>query len=239
MASVRHSINDPAQIFAGSSLLWVDAYKGAYLRDGGGAAPDNGEVVATAVDRGTVGNCLSAGGVGLTYDATAFGGRGGLACVGGVNDWLLSPVWTLASRCSGIVVWRAAAGSVGVWGHGTINTRMCCFWSANQSIARRIDGAAGLQAQFAMPAATNFWSSFRLQNPTGETWGPGGLSGASAVVAAIPGTAAATGIAAASDAGAIPFAGVIGEVVLVDAVMSEAQRASLQAYVVAKWGLAP
>lgn len=227
----------PATIFAGSNLLWIDALGGAYLRDGGGAVPDNGEVVATAIGRGTVGDSASAGGAGLTYDATAFGNRGGLAFAGGATDYLLSPSWTLASRCSGIIVWRATSGGArGSWGHGATNTRISQFWNANLSVARRIDGALGLDCSFAMLSATNSWSSFTLENSAGTTWGPGGLSGTSAVAASIPGTAAQTTIGA-LNAGVAPFVGIIGEFVLADVVMSTAQRTALQAYVVARWGL--
>lgn len=228
----------PATIFAGVNLLWIDAFGGTYLRDGGGAAPSDGEAVATILDRGNVGSSASAGGAGLTYVASAFGGRGALEFAGGATDYATSPSWVLSSRASGIIVWRATSGGArGAWNHGAVNSRASQFWNADLGVSRRIDGAAGLDCSHAMAAATDFWTSFRLQNSGGETWGKGGVSGSSAVVAAIPGTSA-TSLIGCLAAGVAPFVGQIGLLVIADVVMSEAQRLALQAYAQAQSGLA-
>lgn len=227
----------PLTIFPDSNLLWIDAQSGSYLRDSGGAAPDNGEIVSTLIDRGNVGDCVSAGGSGLTYDATAFGSRGGLVFAGGASDLFTSPSWVLNSRCSGIIVWRTTSGGArAAWGHAATNTHTSVFWNANLVVARRIDGAGGLDTSHVQAAATNTWSSWRLQNSGGESWGPAGISGSSAVAGVIPASSATTKIGA-LNAGVAPYIGTIGEIVLVDKLMTEGERAALQAYIVARWGL--
>lgn len=226
----------PGTIFPTGNLLWLEAFGGTHLRDAGGAAPSDGEAVVTWVDQGNVGDCTTSG-AGVTYSAAAYGGRGGLAFAGGASDWFLSPSWTLASRVSGIIVYRLTSGTKGAWGHGAVNTRMMVLLQSNLATARRIDGAAGLQAQHAMADATDFWSSFRMRDADGDIWGMGGVSGTSAGAASIPGTATTTGIGAASNTGTIPWVGTIGLIVLWDGEMDSTQRGQLEAYAQSVSGL--
>jgi hypothetical protein len=227
----------PLTIFPTGNLLWLEAFGGTHLRDSGGAAPSDGEAVVAAVDLGNVGDCTTSG-AGVTYSAAAFGGRGGLAFAAGANDWLLSPSWVLASRCSGIAVFNIPSGTRGAWGHGAVNTRMMLLWGPSAIKARRIDGAAGLQTEVAAAASTDFWSSFLMDDTITEIWGMGGLTGVPVTGASsIPGTAATTGIGAASNTGTIPWLGTLGLLVLWDGVMDDTQRGQLEAYAQSVSGL--
>lgn len=237
LAMASRPPENPRTILPGCNLLWIGGRGGAFLRDAGGNIPADAEAVATIKDRGNVGDLTSAGGGGLTYNAAGFGGRGSIAFAGGGTDYATSPSWTLNGRASGIIVWRATTGGArGVWCHGATNVRVSQFWNANLGVSRRIDGAGGLDCGHAMAAGTDFWTSFRLTNGDGETWGKGGVSGTSTVDATIPTSAAATVVG--SLAGVAAFVGEIYELVLADIVMTEAQRLRLQAYAQRESGLA-
>lgn len=231
MAAARRS--DPLSIFAGSNLLWIDAKGGTFLRDSGNNVPSDGEAVVTAVDRGNVGNSTSSGS-GVTYSASAFGSRGGLSFAGGSSDYFTTPSWVLNGRCSGGLVWRPTTGGArGAWNHGAVNTRTGVFWNANLAVARRIDGAGSADASFARTAGVDAWMTWRLQDSDGECWGDG-TSGTSATNVTIP-TSSATTIIGSFASGVAPFVGTLGVLVLVDTVMTEAQRLALQSYLEA-WG---
>ncbi|MBN8609132.1 MAG: hypothetical protein J0L92_01005 [Deltaproteobacteria bacterium] len=71
---------NPLSIFAGLSVIWIDALGGVHLRDNAAGSISDGEAIEYAYDRGP--GSRNAVGQGLqtrpTYAAAAFGGRGAM-----------------------------------------------------------------------------------------------------------------------------------------------------------------
>lgn len=225
----------PLIIFPAASLLWLRFLGGAHLRDAGGAVPDDAEVAITAVDLGNVGNAVNAG-PGVTYSAAAFGGRGGVSFAGGATDHFVSALMTFAARCSGGAIWRPSAGTRGLFGIGAASSHTSLFRTDANSSLRRQDGSGGKDTVLVPTISTtaDHVTTWRAQD-AGAYWNDSVSGSASSAVAATlpPATPAAVYVGTYAP-GVAPYAGLIGEIVLVDAVSTPQQDARLAAYLAAQ-----
>jgi hypothetical protein len=222
----------PATIFPGVSMLWLDGYGGAFLRDSGGNVPDNAEAVATAVDRGNVGNCTA--GAGITYDSSAFGGRGAMSFPGSTAAKLSSPSWTMNGRGGGGGVWRFNADFSTLYQHGAVNAHSAVFREGSLKARRALAGATE-DTTIAASTGVDRSTVFALSTDEGVLTDSAAGTATNSVDRTM-GTAAAITYVGGLDIAFYPMTGYIGELVLVDATPTAGQLTALRAYFLAKWG---
>lgn len=223
----------PLSIFPSGNLLWIDGLGGQFLRDAGGNVPDNAEQVATLINRGRGVGDATASSAGVVYASAAMGGLGGVSFNGTIGAVATTPSWVLAGRASGGAVWRFADTSPrALYQHGGVNGHTSVFRDAGSLRVRRLSAA---DATVASTSTISRWTVFRASTATSYIEDSEGTGSETSAVA-IPSTSVATTIGGLSSSVYV-MNGTIGEFVLWDGFATDAQLASLKAYLIGRWGL--
>lgn len=231
MMSSGYSKGDPfeALILALSPKVWLDAHGGDFLSL-------SGVNVDSATDRSGSGNTpAQTGSARPTYDATAFGGRGGLLFDAALSQTLVTPTFSMGARSSGSLVWRATADSMAALEFGALNTHTLVFCQGGNEIVRRASGGAGGGD---LANAVSFPVTMRVTWRVSPTSARAIFDGAPTTIGAgatPPALSAALTIGAINSGGLFFLDGLIGELIFADAEWSDAEMDAVDAAMAARW----
>lgn len=209
-----------------AARTWLDAHGGTYLTLSGGTNID------AALDRTGSGNHgAEVGSRRPTYDAAAFGGRGGMLFTAANSSRLTTPAFAMGGRSSGSIIWRPTGAPQSPMEFGNVNTHTQLVYTSGQVFVRRVPSGSNATLVVAVPSVVRCtWAMdttrFRaLINGTEIVIGAGVLPGATSELTI-----------GAADRGALwPLDGHIGELIFADAVWSDATMNAVDAASAARW----
>lgn len=208
-----------------SPKVWLDAHGGTYLTR-------TGALIDSATDR--TGNALHATASGATrpsYDAAAFGGRGGMVFAGA--QFLATAAFAMGARSSGCGVWRVDVTNSALCEFGAFNTHSYVYHAG--SPPHRVACGGGGEARGVGVLSTTLRVVWRVDSSEVRAL----FNGVAVTTPGVPGTPpAATDslyVGALSRGTILRLGGAVGEVVFADAVWSDAQMDAVDAAMAARW----
>lgn len=232
-SSIQTQRTDPfaALIASLSPKVWIDAHGGSFLSL-------SGSDIDSATDRS--GNGLhpaQTGSARPTYDATAFGGRGGILFNAASSQTLATPSFAMGARSSGSLVWRITADNQAAFEFGALNTHTLIFCQAgNETVRRASGGVGGGDMTKAVIAPVTMRVTWRVSQTSARAIFDGVATtlGASA---APPSLTSVLTMGAIAGGSIFLLSGHIGELVFADAEWSDADMDAVDAAMAARWGL--
>ena len=209
--------------------MWIDAHAGTYLTL-------SGANIDAAIDRSGSGNSPTETLTRRpTYDATAFGGRGGMLFTAANSSRLTTPTFAMGARSSGSAVWRPTGANQGLLEFHNINTHTLVFYAAGNLTVRRVSGGGG-DAVLAATAPLDVRCTWAFDGSRLRAIINGNETIISFGGTAPPALSSELTIGGISRGAVWPLNGHVGEIVFADAVWTDAQMDAVDAAMAARWG---